>query len=376
MRSLLVIGLVTTCACDYTVFATQAGEHVVYHWNVATWAEEDERLCGGTAAAADQLVVAISTHYGWSLPEEGPTIEYFWDRQLARSSCSSVGASACAHSGRVVFAYDPFDTHEITHTTKGGHGNVSFIEEGLASRWQSGMVDFGSTFLTSATFFNEAQLRAQLELRLPQDRDQLHYQRAMTWLIALEIAFGRAKVGEFIDRLGWSSSPDDVERALQKVFGISLAESAALAEAVPEGTVDDPVCEFANLPTWVLTDEPGVVIAVDRGEAHCDDDDLLSIHSQRATWLFAIELPEPVISLDVEVTLPATAKLDRQLLTLAACNGKVDVEPMPFMVFAPGYPERVLVHGRHVGALIGEITSDGSVELPRVLFQVQESPPP
>jgi hypothetical protein len=369
MRSSLVIGLVITCGCDYTVFATQTGEHVVYHWNVATWAAEDERLCGGTAAAADQLVVAVSMHYGWSLPKEGPTIEYFWDRELAWSSCSDT--SQCVRGGRVVFTHVPFDAHELAHTAQGGHGNLPLIQEGFATRWESGMIDFGPTYLTSATFFSEAQLRAQLEFRSLKDIDQVDYQRGMTWLVALETAFGPAKLAEFIDQLGWLSSPDDVERALQKVFGISLAESVALAEAVPEGTVDDPVCEFANLPTWTLTAEPGDYAYVDRGEAHCDDDDLISIHGQRATWLFAIELPDSVISLDVNVSLPAGVKLDRQHVTLATCNGQVDVETMPFMVFSPGYgSETVLLHGRHVGALIGEVTADGSVELPRVSFEV------
>jgi hypothetical protein len=368
MRSLLVIALIITCGCDYTVFATQAGEHVVYHWDVAAWDAEGERLCGGTAAAADQLVVAISTHYGWSLPEAGPTIEYFWDRELTRISCSDPG-SECTDSGRVVFAYAPFNTHELAHTAQGDHGNLPLIAEGFASRWQSGMVDFGPTYLTSATFFSEAELRAQLELR--QDiADQLDYQRGMTWLVALETAFGPAKVAEFIDQLGWLSSLDDVERALQRVFGISLAESVVLAEAIPEGTVDDPVCEFANLPTWTLTDEPGHSVYVDRGEAHCDDVGLISIIGQRAIWLFAVELPESVISLHIDASLPAGVKLDRQDVTLSTCNGKVDVESMPFMVFSPGYPETVLLHGRHVGALIGEIAADGSVELPRVSFEV------
>jgi hypothetical protein len=339
---------------------------VVYHWDTEKWAAEDERLCGGTAAAADQLVVAISMHYGWSLSGSGPTIEYFWDRQLARSSCS--GTTQCV-DGRVVFTYMPFDTHEIAHAAQGGHGNLPFINEGLASRWQSGMVDFGPTYLTSATFLSEAQLRAQLELRIPQDTGRIDYQRGMTWLVALETAFGPAKVGEFIGQVGWLSSPDDVERALQRIFGISLAESAALAEAVPEGTVDDPVCEFANLPTWTLTDEPGDLVYVDRGEARCDDDDLLSIHSQRATWLFALELPQSTLSVDVEVSLPAGVVLYRQMVTLAACNGKVDIDWLPFMVFDPGYTETLLVHGRHVGALIGEVKPDGSVELPRVSFR-------
>jgi hypothetical protein len=253
---------------------------------------------------------------------------------------------------------------------KGGHGNLSFIEEGLASRWKSGLVSLGPTFLTSATFLSEAQLREQLELRIPKNLDHIDSQRGMTWLVALEIAFGPAKVGEFIDRLGWSSSPNDVERALQQAFGISLAESVALAESVPEGTVDDPVCEFANLPTWVLTAEPGHSVYVDRGEAHCDDGDLLSIHGQRATWLFALELPESVISLEVEVSLPAGVQLDRQMVTLATCNGKIDIEAMPFMVFDPRHTSKLLLHGRHVGALIGEIKADGSVQLPRVSFRI------
>jgi hypothetical protein len=138
---------------------------------------------------------------------------------------------------------------------------------------------------------------------------------------------------------------------------------------VPEGTVDDPVCEFANLPTWVLTDDPGHSVYIDRGEAHCGDDDLISIQGQRATWLFAVELPDSIIRLDVEATLRSGVKPDRRHVTLATCNGKVDVESIPFMAFGPGYPETVLLHGRHVGALIGEITADGSVELPRLFIE-------
>jgi hypothetical protein len=360
--------------CDYAMYSTQAGEHVVYHWDAAAmWAHDGEQLCGGTAAAADQLIVAISEHYGWSLPEKGATIDYFWNGALARSSCSRSGAPACVlHDGTMVFTYEQFDTHELAHTARGGHANVPFIAEGLASRWQSGMVDFGPTYLTSASFFSEAQLRAQLELN---DHQEVDYQRGMTWLVALETAFGPVKVGEFIDQLGWQPSLGDVERTLQQVLGISLAESVALAESVPEGTVDDPVCYFPNLPTWVLTEDPDDFVYVDRGEAHCGDDDLISISGQLATWLFEIELPESVISLDVEVTLPAGVKFERQMVTLATCNGKVDIESIPFMVFDPGYGnEEVLLHGRHVGALIGEIAADGSVELPRVLFR-QIQPP-
>jgi hypothetical protein len=373
MRTLLAIGFLTTWSCESTVFATQAGKHVIYHWDATAWATEGERLCGGTAAAADQLVVAVSTHYGWTLPERGPTIDYFWDRQLTSSACASLGASACANSesGPLVFTNEPFDTHELAHAAQGSRRSLPFIEEGLATRWKSGMIGFGSIFLTSATFHTENQLRGQLEMHFPQHGDQLDYQQAMTWLVALELAFGPAKVGEFIDRVDKQSSPDDVERALQQVFGISLAESAALAEELPEGAIDDPVCEFAGLPTWELKDGPSHLVHVDHGNAHCSDDDLISIMGQRATWLFALELPESLIHLHVEVALPEGAEYSRQLVTLATCNGKVEDEAMPFMVFDSRHAQTVLVGGYHVGALIGEITSDGSVELPHVSFEVQ-----
>jgi hypothetical protein len=369
MRALLTLGLLTARGCESTAFATQAGDHVVYHWNVATWAAEDERLCGGTVAAADQLVTTVSTHYGWSLPADGPTIEYFWDRQLAVDSCAA-GVSECVHGGYVIFSYLPLDSHELAHAAQGAHDSLSFIDEGLASRWESGMVDSEPTLFTSATFFNEAELRAQLQMRIPQDLDDLDYERAMTWLIALETTFGPARVSEFIGQLGKSSSPDDVERALQSIFGISLAESVALAESLPESRVDDPICGFANLPTWDFDEDLISPIYIDRGDAHCDDDDLISVHGQRATWLFAIELPESQVSIAVETTLPTGVELDRQMVTLATCNGKLDIEPVPFSIFAPGDPKTLILSGRHVGALTGEVEPDGTVHLPRISFEV------
>lgn len=372
MRYLPAIGVALACGCDYRAFSTQVGEHVVYHWDVATWEAEDERLCGGTAAGADRVVAAISAHYGWTLPEDGPTIEYFWDRELARSSCSWSGSPACAApDGSILFTDHPFDTHELAHTVRGGHGKPPFIAEGLASRWTSGTVDLGPVFPTSANFFSEEQLRAQLELG-PFGVDEVDYHRAMTWLVGLETAYGPAKVREFIDKLSWLSSPDDVERALQQVFGISLAESVALAESVPEGVVDDPVCEIANLPTWVLTDtpnNPSDAVYVDRGEAHCDDDDLISIFGQRAIWLFALEVPEPVDFFDVRVTMPAGVEPDRQRLSLSECNGNVDPGWMSFIIYGVGVTPGGIMHGRHVGALIGEVEPDGTVELPRVSFE-------
>jgi hypothetical protein len=363
MRQLFTVALMSVCGCDPTLFATQAGEHVVYHWDVAAWAAENEHLCGGTAAAADQLVEAISSHYGWPVPTEGPSIEYFWDRELAKNYCAGNTTPACA-GNKIVFSQDPFHTHELAHMVHGGQGGIPFIEEGFASRWQAGMVDLSFTFRTSARFFGEAELRAQLELGSSRTQE-IDYQRAMTWFVALENAYGPARMRVFLDQLnGWSSTKD-IERALQHAFGISLAESVTLAESLPEGVVDDPVCEFSNLPTWVWSDS----IYIDRGDADCGDDDLVSVFSQRAAWLFAIEFPHP-ITVDVDVTLPEDVELGRQEMTLASCNGEFEPDWMTFVFYGAGYGSKpATLHGRHVGALIGEVALDGTVHLPRVSFQ-------
>jgi hypothetical protein len=368
MKRRLAIALLTACGCDTTVLTTQAGKHVVYHWNAAQLAADDEYLCGGTVAAADHLLEAISAHYGWTLPSKNPTIDYFLDRQLTPISCAE--STQCAPSGRAVITHIPFDRHELAHTVRGGHGSPSFINEAFASRWESPMVDFGPPYLTSPTFPTEAQLREWLEVSTLEDNGQLDYQRAMTWLVALESAFGPAKVGEFIEQLGWWSSPEDVERALQRVFGISLAESAALAENLPEGTIDDPVCEFLNLPTWELSGEPGDSILVERPDAHCNDNDLISIHGDLASWLFAIELPEDTLEYHVEVAAPGV-ELDRQLVTLATCNGQFDADWMPYMIMSTGYSHPMNLQGRQVGALIAEVAPDGTVQLPRISFSVK-----
>jgi hypothetical protein len=367
-KHLPVVSLLTVCGCDTTVLTTQAGKHVVYHWDAAQLAADDEHLCGGTVGAADQLLEAISAHYGWTLSNKGPSVDYFLGRQLVPSSCPE--SSQCARSGRVVFTSIPFDSHELAHTSRGGHKSPSFIYEAFASRWETVLVDFGPPYLTSPAFFTEAQLRAWLEVSTLQDSTRLDYRQAMTWLVALESTFGPAKVGEFIEQLGWWSSPDDVDQALQQVFGISLAESAALAENLPEGTLDDPVCEFLNLPTWELSGDPGDSILVERPDAHCNDNDLISIHGDLASWLFAIELPEDTLKYYVEVTAPGIVELDRQLVTLATCNGSFDADWLPYVILSPEYSHPMTLQGRQVGALIAEIAPDGTVQLPRVSFEV------
>jgi hypothetical protein len=134
--------------------------------------------------------------------------------------------------------------------------------------------------------------------------------------------------------------------------------------------VDDPVCVFPDLPTFVWTENPFDSLGsihVDRGEAHCADGDMISISGQRAAWLFALEVPEPVY-VEMHMSVPVGTDFDAAWLGLASCNGKVDPEWMAYYIFSVGYSEWIL-DGRHVGALIGEIRPDGTVDLPSVSFE-------
>jgi hypothetical protein len=355
--------------CDYQVYSTQAGEYVVYHWDADVWAAEGTRLCGGTVGAADRYVAGIADHYGWTLERDGPTIEYFWDQELKSTVCSWVHGAACTSvlGHPMVFTDRPIDGHELAHTTHGGHGHSAFIDEAFAARWQSGATG-DSNFQTTPTFLNEDQLRAQLELGAHVDTNS-----GYTWWVALETTYGPAKMGDFIDELQTSSAAD-VERALQRVFGISLAESAALAEALPWVSLEDPVCAFDGLPTLVWNGEP---LIMDREDARCEDADIVSIEGNRASWLVAIEFPEPAVDVEVGVTVSDGDPIQKQLV-LVPCNGDPLYGPTSHDPLSPSPPDepgtRRSLGGRYVANLVGVLKPDGSVVFPRAV--IQEVPPP
>jgi hypothetical protein len=354
--------------CDYEVYSTQAGEHVVYHWDASAQAAEDMPLCGGTVKAADRLVAGIADYYGWKLGEDGPSIDYFWDRALAKSVCSAGGSGDCATAilgPADVFTQEPFCSHELAHTAKGGHGHSAFINEAFAVRWESGVVDRVATLQTTPTFLSEEQLRAQFELgSLEVDRFA-----GFTWWVALETTYGPAKMAEFIAEL--DASPGEVERAVRRVFRITLAQSAALAEALPAVAIDDPACEFDGLPRLVWN--PGEPLVIDRGEARCEDDDIITIGRQQATWLVALEFPEAPVT--VEVRLEGSVDvLQSSMMVMGPCNGELSYRQQSY----EGYHNYDLdtvgevesLGGHHVASLVGSYdATDGSVEFPRVVFE-------
>jgi hypothetical protein len=352
--------------CDYQMYSSQAGQYVTYHWDAALLVAEGTRLCGGTVEATDRYLAGIADHYGWTLSGDGPTIEYFWDQELKSSVCAPMGGAACTMllGHPIVFTYQPLDGHELAHTANGGHGHSAFIDEAFASRWQSGATgDF--YFQTTPTFLSEAQLRAQLELG---SGSQVDPHSGFTWWVALETTYGPSKMGDFIDELG-TSSVRDVERALQRVFGISLAESAALAEALPPMSIEDPVCQFAGLPTRVWNGEP---VIIDRDEARCEDADIVNIDGNRAVWLMAIEFPEPEVDVEVRVTVWDGDPVRKDLL-LVPCNGDLLYGPASYYAFDPEPADEPgkqwSLGGRYVASLLGVLKADGSVAFPRAVIQ-------
>jgi hypothetical protein len=361
--------LASVCSsCDYEMYSTQTGEHVVYHWDASAQAAEDMPLCGGTVKAADRLVAGIADYYGWTLGADGPSIEYFWDRALAKSVCNGHGVVNCTKAllgPADVFTEEAFHSHELAHTAKGGLGHSAFINEAFAVRWESGVVARVATLQTTPTFLSEDQLRAEFELgRLEVDRFA-----GFTWWVALETAYGPAKMAEFIAEL--DASPGEVELAVRRVFGITLAQSAALAEALPAVAIDDPACEFDGLPRLVWN--PGEPLVIDRGVARCEDDDIITIGRQQATWLVALEFPEAPVT--VEVRLEGSVDVLRTtMMVMGPCNGELSYSQQSYDWYDNDDRDTVgavrSLGGRHVASLVGEYdATDGSVEFPRVVFE-------
>lgn len=365
MQRHLQIGIfvIVSTSCDYTEYTTEVGEYVAYHWDAEALASEGEYLCGGTIAAADRWIAVIADHYGWPLPNGGPRIEYFWDPVLTKSTCSAQACMYVSAGGSQLFSYHPFDTHELAHTTKGGHLASRFIEEAFAMRWQSGVIGQEFAPQTVANFLSEDQLRAQLELY--GSLADIAETNAFTWWVGLESTYGSAKMAAFVTELDHASARD-VERALRGAFGISLAESIELANNLPPSYVDDPACELPDLPTFIWTDEP---LVIDRGFAQCSDDDLISILGHRVSWVVALEFPVALVAVDVRVSVES-GELSQKSVAIAKCDGELSSDSQPYdrLPARNSDSPSIVRHfaGRHVASIVGELGIDGRVEFPRL----------
>ncbi|PRQ05564.1 hypothetical protein ENSA7_44540 [Enhygromyxa salina] len=356
-----------------TELPTEVGEHVIYHWD-----DSEARLCGGTVPTVDRFLEAVGGYYGWSPDDLGPGVEYFWDEELALSACSWLGASGCESRVLVrphVFSKHPVDTHELAHATRGGHGRPAlrypaFINEAFASRWGSSVIEINVPFLTWPEFLSTAELRAALEVN---DATKLDYGLAFTWWVALETTYGPAQMADFILELDGATTADDVERATRRVFDISLAESAALAESLPEAAIDDPVCEFEGLPTFTWTGPP---LVLEHSDAHCDDRDIVNMGPHRGSWMFALEFSDTWTPFYVTLTLPPGVEPFGQTIFLEGCAGELEfADRLPYVASVgaggPSGTSRWPWHlrGRYVGHLVSFIDPDGAVVLPRVAFE-------
>ncbi|PRP90626.1 hypothetical protein ENSA5_62970 [Enhygromyxa salina] len=364
------IAVVGVACCHCTELPTEVGEHVGYHWD-----DSEARLCGGTVPTVDRFLEAVGGYYGWAPDELGPGVEYLWYEELAVNTCSWFGSFSCQISNMnrpTVLSDDPINTHELAHASRGGHGPKllgypAFINEAFASRWSSAVIEYGQPFLTSPEFLSAAELRAALEVTNP---NKLDYGLAFTWWVALESTYGPNKMAEFIVELDGVTSATGVERALRRVFGISLAESAALAESLPLASVDDPACELDGLPTFTWTGRP---LVVERSDAHCDDGDIMNMGHDHTGWLFALELPDTRSDYYVNLTLPPGVDPATKAMYLVECHGELEFgNPFPYNVaFADtkvqSGPWRL--RGRQVGHLSTDMNPDGAVVLPRVVFE-------
>ncbi|KIG14226.1 hypothetical protein DB30_06975 [Enhygromyxa salina] len=355
--------------------STEVGEHVIYHWD-----DTEARLCGGTVPMVDRVLELIGGHYGWGPDDLGPGVEYFWHEELAVQACSSPWISNCESrllNRPLVFSNKPIETHELAHASRGGHGRPivgypAFINEAFASRWNSGVIQrAGPGFATQPEFLSAAELRAALDVN---DPTKVNYALALTWWVALESTYGPAKMAEFILALDGATSAKGVERVTRRVFGISLAESAAIAENLPESAFDDPACALEGLPTFTWS---GLPLVLERSEPRCEDDDIINFAENSAGWLFALEFPDERTLYSVSVTVPSGTDPITQSIFLVPCEGELDaVYGPPYIVGGatdgedPGRHQRPwLLGGRYVGHLDSMMDEAGDFVFSRVVFE-------
>jgi hypothetical protein len=364
-----VVLALSSVGCDFEILSTRSGKHVVYHW------EADERwLCSGTVRYADQLAETMAGHYGMSLGgDAGPTVEYFWDvADVASLACFA--GHACVRGTPTtrnrwlnsVYSELPIDGHELAHAVVGSsnQGLPSFVNEGLAVRWQSDVL--GEIIDdTKPLVLDEAQIRAQIDDKLGTLHGNADYDAAFVWFAVLEATFGPEKMGEFLRSLNALSSSDKVDEALRRTMGISLAMSVDLARNSLPLTLDDPVCDMQGVPVVRWEGEP---IVIDRRDAHCMDEDVVN-WDPRVQSIFIFESPDALHRVDVNVTVSGAS--DLLSLQLQHCWGGVYWGGGGTWIDGAdaNAGTRVMdLRGRSVVSLVGDIDDDGNVLLPRVEF--------
>ncbi|PRP91926.1 hypothetical protein [Enhygromyxa salina] len=220
-------------------------------------------------------------------------------------------------------------------------------------------------------FLSAAELRAALDVN---DATKLNYALALTWWVALESTYGPAKMAEFILALDGVTSAKGVERATRRVFGISLAESAAIAESLPESAFDDPACALEGLPTFTWT---GLPLVLERSEPRCEDDDIINFSDDTVGWLFALEFPDERTPYSVSVTVPSVTDPITQSIFVVPCEGELDAVYGPPYIAAGatdgGDPNGQAwswhLQGRYVGHLHSMINEAGDFVFSRVVFE-------
>jgi hypothetical protein len=207
----------------------------------------------------------------------------------------------------------------------------------------------------------EAQLRAAIDKFGSLDTDA-EYDAAFVWFAVLEVTFGPEKMGEFLRSLNGLSSSKEVDEALQRTMGISLAVSVKLAAGYLPLTFDDPVCDMQGVPVirW-----DGAPIVIDRRDAHCEDEDVVN-WDPRVKSIFILEFPEDLDR--VNVTVSGASEI--LYLDLRHCWGGVFWGGGTYLQGAPsdGLTWEMDLRGRWVASLLGDIDDDGNIMLPRVEF--------
>jgi hypothetical protein len=238
------------------------------------------------------------------------------------------------------------------------------VNEGLAVRWQSEVLGEDISPTTKPLVLDEAQLRGAIDKFGSLDSNA-EYDAAFVWFAVLEVTLGPDKMGEFLLSLNALSSSKEVDEALQRAMGISLAVSVKLAAGYLPVTFDDPVCDMQGVPVIRWDGEP--IVIERRDDADCADEDVVNWHS-RVKSIFIFETADNLYRVPVNVTV--TGASDLLSLDLQYCPGGVYWGGGTWINGASANTGtwEMDLRGRWVASLLGDIDDDGNVMLPRVEF--------
>ncbi len=351
-------------ACAAERLDSAVGRHVVLHWD-----PDEYRVCGGTLEYVDRSLEVVAQTYDLALPER-PTVDMILseDLGLALALCrvEAGGCTSTYPNGTALMVLNrPVHAHELTHALRltGSRQTMPrLFREGLAVRWEHGPTELDGAKPEYRAALDYGSLRAQLERQDLATADYLDAGFLWAWL---EAEHGPEAMAGFAAQLTRFAAADEIERAFERSFGLSLAAAVEASRGQPLPMFDVHACAMPQLPTLRWTGAP---LELSTAAGACADAGVVDIRSRAARFI-RLELPGPAR----EYSLTVTGASDTEL-RFDACLGVARPYAAAPRV-EPGPARTIALAGSYVVGSFAPIAADGRIQFPHAeLAEAPESP--